>query len=121
MMKKHFVLSLVMVLMAALTVVVMLAQNSVDDHGTSNDPLKNERANACYTGGSLAGKCNEEWKWVCGWGIIRVEEGLLPRQVLSAACQSLMPALAPTYTPQPRSAEVAATAVPFPSNTPEPK
>jgi hypothetical protein len=99
--KKPYLIGFIFFLLVAMSGIVLLAQNPLDDQGNPNDPAINSRANACYTGGSLAGKCDAEWKWVCGWGIIRVEEGILNRAMLSAECQALMPVLAPTYTPRP--------------------
>lgn len=89
-MKKPCVIGFLFILFIALSGIALLAQNSVDDQGDPNDPATNPRANACYAGGSLAGRCNVEWEWVCGWGIIRVEKGLLNRAVLASACQPLM-------------------------------
>jgi hypothetical protein len=99
-MKKSYLIGLLFVLLVAMSGIALLAQSTVDDRGNANDPVTNPRANACYAGGSLAGKCDAEWKWVCGWGIIRVEEGLLNRAVLASECQALMPVLEPTYTPK---------------------
>jgi len=110
-MKRIYITGLVVFLLVALSGIALFAQSSVDDKGVVNNPANNPRANACFDGGSLAGTClNLEWKWVCGWGIIRVEKGLLFRETLSAECQALMPVLLPTYTPPPSTK--AATAVP---------
>lgn len=110
-MKKISITALVLFLLVGLSGIALFAQTGVDDKGVVNDPATNPRANACFAGGSLAGTClNLEWKWVCGWGIIRVEKGLLSRETLSPECQALMPALLPTYTPPPGTK--AATAVP---------
>lgn len=120
-MKKLYLLSLVCLAMFAMSAVVLLAQTTVDDRGNPNDPATNPRANVCYTGGSLAGKCDEEWKWVCGWGIARVEKGIFNRAVLSAECQNLMPALEPTYTPPAKESKGAGNDSIFPTTTPMPK
>jgi hypothetical protein len=111
--KKPYVMGLIFLLFAAMSAVGLLAQSGVDDRGTPNNPATNPRANACYTGGSLAGTCQDfEWKWVCGWGIIRVEAGILFRHQLATECQALMPALEPTYTPQPRNEDDAPIVIP---------
>lgn len=117
-MKKSYVIGLFFVFLLAMSSLMLMAQNGVDDTGIDNDPATNPRANACYTGGSLAGQCNAEWKWVCGWGIIRVEEGLLNRANLATECQGLMPAPEPTYTPQ---ANTKITSTPIPTPTSKPK
>lgn len=75
--------------------VVLVSADGVDDQGNPNDPNVNERANACFEGGDMAGKCDTEWEWMCGWYIIRLTE---PQdEVLRAAfppdCLSLLPAL----------------------------
>ncbi|MBA3874593.1 MAG: hypothetical protein H0X30_36150 [Anaerolineae bacterium] len=47
---------------------------------TPNDPRTNPDANACYTGGSLAGKCKlDDQLWIAGWYEIRLEYGLITR------------------------------------------
>jgi hypothetical protein len=99
-MKKAYLISLIIFVLIAMSGIALLAQSSVDDRGNANDPSTNPRANVCYAGGSLAGKCDAEWKWVCGWGIARVEAGMLNRAVLASECQGLMPVLEPTYTPR---------------------
>ena len=117
-MQKSYLIGLLFVLLIAMSGIALLAQNSVDDRGDANNPAINSRANACYAGGSLAGKCDADWKWVCGWGIIRVEEGMLNRASLASECQGLMPALEPTYTPQANTKSISTL---IPSITPKPK
>lgn len=70
------------------TTMITTGQSNVDDLGNKNDPLVNQRANACYLVGTLAGYCDTQWEWDCGWGAIRVEYGLIPAALLSQSCQS---------------------------------
>ncbi|MCU0464521.1 MAG: hypothetical protein MUF38_08105 [Anaerolineae bacterium] len=76
-----------LLVLVVLSAVVVLAQ---DDAGSPNNPASNERANACYTGGSLEGKCDwpteaeTEWAWTCGWYIIRAEAN--PTSYVPATC-----------------------------------
>ncbi len=88
---------LFLVLVLSLALVVM----AQDDRGNSNDPTVNERANACYTGGTLAGKCTSEWDWIAGWYLIRFEYGLISREAFPEAYQSVLPALDPTAPEEP--------------------
>ena len=44
---------------------------------TPNDPRVNFGANACYSGGTLEGKCDTEYMWIAGWYLIRYEAGLI--------------------------------------------
>ena len=95
---KHFLLSLVVLLFAALAV---SAQETVSN---PNDPRVNEDANACNEGGSMAGKCHvdfdgngivddyeDAWAWNCGWFMIRYEAGMVSRNALPSNCLSLIP------------------------------
>lgn len=43
----------------------------------NNDPNEEMDANACYTGGSMEGKCVTEEDWEAGWYVIRYEYGLI--------------------------------------------
>jgi hypothetical protein len=74
----------------AMSVFVVLGQDNTDDQGNLNHPRENERANACYTGASMEGKCDTEWAWRCGWYIIRFEEQLYTREQVPASCESLI-------------------------------
>lgn len=65
--------------------------SALDDEGNPNDPTVNDRANACYEDGSMAGKCDTEWEWNCGWYIIRFEYGIFERANVIATCASLLP------------------------------
>jgi hypothetical protein len=59
---------------------VVMAQSGLDDEGNPNDPRMNERANACYDGGSLAGKCDTQVEWDAGWYLIRYQNNMISRQ-----------------------------------------
>ena len=72
---KRIILFALAVCMLFVSLVVGLAAT---DKQSPNDPTVNADANACYTGGSMAGKCksdNELWK--AGWYEIRFEYGLI--------------------------------------------
>lgn len=66
---------------------------ALDDQGIVNDPTQNDRANACYEDGSMAGKCTSDWEWVCGWYMIRFDYGILSREEVPSFCGSLLPSL----------------------------
>ena len=74
---RHFTLLLIGILASLWLVGVVLAVPGFDDRGNPNDPRVNERANACYDGGTLAGKCDTQAEWDAGWYLIRFEYGLL--------------------------------------------
>ncbi|MBZ0305231.1 MAG: hypothetical protein K8I82_04100, partial [Anaerolineae bacterium] len=44
--------------------------------------------NACHEGGSMAGKCDTEWEWTCGWYLARFEAGV--NSGVPASCQILV-------------------------------
>jgi hypothetical protein len=67
---------------------------ALDDEGNPNDPNDNDRANACYEGGSMAGKCDTDWEWEAGWYLIRFEYGLISREDFPAQYAILLPRLA---------------------------
>ena len=56
-----------------------------------NDPRVNERANACYDGGTLEGKCQIEEEWKAGWYLIRVEYGIFAQDDVPQSYQWLFP------------------------------
>ena len=80
--------SLLIIFILSITISLVLA---VDDQGNPNDPTVNERANACYDDGSMGGKCETDWEWVCGWHLIRFEYDLIERADFLAACSSVLP------------------------------
>lgn len=71
--------------------VVLVSADGVDDEGNPNDPNDNKRANACFDGGTLEGKCDTPWEWRAGWFLIRFEYGLINRQQFPTAFASILP------------------------------
>lgn len=63
---------------------------ALDDQGNVNDPATNERANACFEDGSMAGECDTDWEWTCGWYMIRYENGIFGSSQIPAFCNSLL-------------------------------
>lgn len=62
---------------------------SAQEPGTKED-------NACYEGGSMAGKCDTPWEWVCGYYLARWEANggwATPNNPFNDACASLLPPL----------------------------
>jgi hypothetical protein len=80
-----------LVLIFVLGFSISFAQEPLDDQGNPNDPNSNDRANACYSGGAMAGKCTSEWEWICGWYMIRYDNGLLSREEVPFSCFTLLP------------------------------
>jgi len=76
-----------------ITIFATLLVHAEDDQGNVNDPGENDRANACYDDGSMAGKCETDWEWECGWYFIRFEYGSLSRDNFPGWCASLLPAI----------------------------
>lgn len=87
---------------------------------TPNDPTVNLDANACYTGGSMAGTCNTDYLWIAGWYAIRLQWNVITAGQVPDAYKWLIdsvpevpqtteepglfptnPPLAPTLTPIP--------------------
>lgn len=81
-----------------LLIVVLIFSFSVlafalDDQGNPNDPHTNDRANACYEDGSMAGKCDTDWEWEAGWYLIRFDAGMISREDFPEQYAILLPAL----------------------------
>lgn len=74
-MSKRFMLILIMILSS----IVPVSAEGVDDQGNPNDPEVNDRANACYEGGTMLNQCNTKLDWQAGWYLIRFEMGILSR------------------------------------------
>jgi len=106
-----------LILIFVLATFSALAADGVDDRGNPNNPEVNDRANACFDGGSMAGKCDStdidgdgeieqgevDWHYTCGWFMIRFEEGLFTREEIPLTCLSLLPS-----EPKPEPQEVTA-------------
>jgi len=75
-MRKILLISLIVL---SLGVLHISAQDSVDDQDNPNNPDTNDRANACYEGGTLEGQCTSEALWQAGWYLIRVEFDIFNR------------------------------------------
>lgn len=69
--------SITLVMVCLLLLISLLtAQAALADDSDTAVPLDPE-ANACFDGGTLAGKCDTEDMWVAGWLLVRVEHGVL--------------------------------------------
>jgi hypothetical protein len=94
---KLFFTILSLLLFFVLSTVGSLAQ-------TTNNPNSDVDANACFSGGSLYDTCNtsdvngngridetdQDWMWVCGWFLIRVEYGLFSADMLDGICLDII-------------------------------
>jgi len=85
---KRLMLVLVLLLLTNLTV---FADTGVDDQGNPNDPNVNDRANACFEGGSMAGRCEIELHWTAGWYLIRYEYGIFSRDEVHSLVAWVLP------------------------------
>lgn len=98
--------AIVLSLMISIVFVSVTAANGLDDQGNPNDPAVNERANACFDGGTLGTeRCNTtdadedgtltqfdiDWMWRCGWFLIRFEEGMIDRDYVPEGCKTAPP------------------------------
>ena len=85
-------------LISILIILVFAVTAFAQDNG-QNDPSTDPTANACYDGGSMAGKCNEDmdgdgilsqyeidWAWECGWYAIRHETGIFTDNDIPPRC-----------------------------------
>ncbi len=73
---RRSLLGIIVGIILAVPFLLIQAVDSVDDRGNPNDPAVNERANACYTGAALEGKCHTEDGWIAGWYLIRFQYGI---------------------------------------------
>jgi hypothetical protein len=88
---KPLIILLFAVSIVLISILMVSAEVGKDDRGNPNDPAVNERANACYEGASLAGKCDTEEMWVAGWYLIRFETGLIGRDEFPDQYDWLLP------------------------------
>ncbi len=94
-----------------------LAQESLDDQGNPNDPTVNPRANACYAGAELAGKCHNDLEWIAGWYLIRFEAGMISRDQVPQDVRWVLP---PAGDAPNSGNEPSIPTKPVPSRTPFP-
>lgn len=87
-MLKRFLIALIFLLLSSQLVFAVVGY---DDQGNPNDPNENERANACFDGGSIEGKCETSWEWECGWYLIQFDYNLIDREVFPTWCVTLLP------------------------------
>ncbi len=108
----------ILLLIASLALLISLvAALAASDSDTPNDPRINPDANACYTGGSMEGKCKlDDELWKAGWYLIRFEYGLIGRDQIPDQYKWLLPSVFNTNN------TAVATGMPpqIPSATPSP-
>lgn len=94
---KHFlILVMVVVLVGSLAAVVLGADEvlscTTDPEDGSGLPVCSTRAdNECYEGGSMAGKCDNEWLWKAGWEIARLNDGRITIEEVNLEWRFLVP------------------------------
>jgi hypothetical protein len=95
-MKRLFLFLIVSLLLA----MVALPAFADDDTRTcTTDPDDGSRLpecgtradNECYEGGTMAGKCDNEWLWKAGWEIARFNDGRITREQVNAEWAFLLP------------------------------
>lgn len=101
-MKKWYLVFMI----ALFSIGVASAVDGFDDQGNPNDPAVNDRANACFDGGTLDNdRCNTtdadedgvitqydiDWMWRCGWFLIRYERGMIPLEAVPEGCKTAPP------------------------------
>lgn len=70
--------------------------------GTYNPERGTAADNACNEGGVMAGKCNSEWHWTCGWYLARYDAGVITS--VPATCQILLDVRPPKVLPEAEAA-----------------
>jgi hypothetical protein len=98
---KRALLGLILVIVLIIPFLFIQAADSVDDRGNPNDPAVNERANACYAGAALEGKCHTEDEWIAGWYLIRFQYGIFSRDEVPALYQWVLPTETTPATEEP--------------------
>ena len=84
--------SILLVTLCVLLLLSLMAVLAATDSETPNDPRVNPDANACYTGGSMAGKCKlDDALWIAGWYAIRFDYGLISRDQISDQFKWILP------------------------------
>jgi hypothetical protein len=83
---KKFLLLIAVLL--SISLVAVQAQD-VADKG-DNDPTTNQHANACLAEGVMAGICESETDWVCGWFVIRYQFEILTEDEIPEACSGYL-------------------------------
>lgn len=74
-----------------LLVICFVAMFALLPTTNAQDPTAGSKEdNACNEGGSMAGKCDTEWAWTCGWYIARWESGIFTRSQVIDSCASLL-------------------------------
>jgi hypothetical protein len=106
---------LILVFIALFAIVgAAYAKDGYDDQGNPNDPSTNDRANDCYDGGTMAGRCETDLEWQAGWYLIRFEHGLMKREEIpSWVAWVLPPEIAKNLLPADSGTPV--TPIPVPS------
>jgi len=116
-MKRLLILNMLACILLAVSALALFAQDHHDDQGIVNNPAINPRANACYSGGTLAGTCITAAQWECGWYLIRFEGYLIERQNIPSRCDALLPVEA---THEPADHATSEPTSPSDHATPEP-
>jgi len=83
-------------LIAVLVVILLAAQAALAGDNGKKKPLDPD-ANACFDGGTLAGKCDTEDMWHAGWYLIRVEQGDMAAEDVPAKYGRILIKFAPDY------------------------
>jgi hypothetical protein len=70
--------SLIFIITAGALLITLVVALAATNSENPNDPAVNPNANACYTGGSMEGKCKQdEQLWIAGWYAIRYQHGII--------------------------------------------